>query len=414
MADSAFRLRLPMRRLRWRPAIGGLRSYIPAIIVAAVLIAIPAAAEPDEVYSEKPAEAAARYLAARRQLEAKTDLSVETILARGPAVRGAVIEVAGRVAGRTTDGVGASVPLNFMLRPVGVREPIYIDATADSPLVRVGNMVHVLAQLPSDAQPLDHYVMREIVLSADLPESERKDIAEKGEDIDVAPTTDPASASQLPVMLQADDVTTKHLTGSVSAGTAGNGGAPNGGIPNSEQALPGRPGTEFPDSEQWGTNEAVTTWMQWVMTQNGDLTQMQARLVVESVLYYSYKFTIDHRLVFAMIKYESNFSPSCRSHAGAMGLTQLMPGTARGLGVTDPWDIQQNIMGGVKYLSQQLYCFEGKGKSNYEQTILGLACYNAGPNAVKRAGGVPNITETRRYVKRVAELFLQLWQNGMP
>jgi hypothetical protein len=414
MADSAFRLRLPMRRLRWRPAIGGLRSYIPAIIVAAVLIAIPAAAEPDEVYSEKPAEAAARYLAARRQLEAKTDLSVETILARGPAVRGAVIEVAGRVAGRTTDGVGASVPLNFMLRPVGVREPIYIDATADSPLVRVGNMVHVLAQLPSDAQPLDHYVMREIVLSADLPESERKDIAEKGEEIDVAPTTDPASTSQLPVTLQADDVTTQPLTGSVSTGTAGNGGTPNGGIPNSEQALPGRPGTEFPDSEQWGTNEAVTTWMQWVMRQNGDLTQMQARLIVESVLYYSYKFTIDHRLVFAMIKYESNFSPSCRSHAGAMGLTQLMPGTASGLGVTDPWDIQQNIMGGVKYLSQQLYSFEGKGKSNYEQTILGLACYNAGPNAVKRAGGVPNITETRRYVKKVAELFLQLWQNGMP
>ncbi len=372
-------------------------------IVAAALISVPVAAEPDDVYSEKPAEAAARYLAARRQLEARTDLSVDAILARGPAVRGTVVEIAGKITGRTTDDVCEERPLNFILRPAAATQPVYIDATADNPLVRVGSLVHVLVYLPSDAQPLDHYVMREIILSADLPDAERKDIREHGDEADVAPAGG-TTAPELPGALNPGAATTPPSTSSATPADT----------PKAEQALPQRPGTEFPDSQQWGTNAAVATWRQWIMGQNGDLTQMRARLIVESVLYYSYKFTIDHRLVFAMMKYESNFNPSCLSHAGAMGLTQLMPGTARYLGVSDPWDIQQNIMGGVRYLSEQLYSFEGKGKSNYEQTILGLACYNAGPNAVKRAGGVPNFTETRRYVKRVADLFLQMWQNGMP
>lgn len=408
MAVYALSFRLPMTCSGRPIGVSGLRGYFLAVAVVAVLISTPTAAELDDAYSEKPAEAAARYLAARRQLQARTDLSVDAILAKGPAIRGAAIEIVGRIAGRTTDGVGAQRPINFMLRPAGAREPIYIDATADSPLVRVGNLVHVLAYLPSDAQPLDHYVMREIILSADLPDAERKDIRENGDEGDATPTG-PPTGPKLPGTPDPGAETTPPSGSSAAAGDA-----PSGETPNGKQALPQRPGTEFPDSELWGTNEAVATWMQWVMGQNGNLTQIQARLIVESVLYYSYKFTIDHRLVFAMMKYESNFNPSCLSHAGAMGLTQLMPGTARYLGVSDPWDIQQNIMGGVRYLSEQLYSFEGKGKSNYDQTILGLACYNAGPNAVKRAGGVPNITETQRYVKRVADLFLQMWQNGMP
>jgi len=85
-----------------------------------------------------------------------------------------------------------------------------------------------------------------------------------------------------------------------------------------------------------------------------------------------------------------------------------MPGTAAGLGV-DRWDIEQNIMGGIKYLSDQLHAYSGR--SNYEQFALGLASYNAGPGAVKRAGGVPNIPETVRYVKKVGDLFVQLYRT---
>ena len=135
-------------------------------------------------------------------------------------------------------------------------------------------------------------------------------------------------------------------------------------------------------------------------------------IIVRSVLYYSAFFGIDHRLAFAMIKCESDYDPKCLSHSGAMGLCQLMPFNAKDYGV-DPWDLEQNIKGGLNELSEHLKSFSSK--SNYEQCILGLACYNAGPGAVKRAGNqVPNITETQHYVKRVGDLFYQLWKSGMP
>jgi len=75
----------------------------------------------------------------------------------------------------------------------------------------------------------------------------------------------------------------------------------------------------------------------------------------------------------------------------------------------DRWDIEQNINGGIKYLSEQLHAYSDR--SNYEQFALGLASYNAGPNAVKRAGGVPPFAETQRYVKKVGDLFVQLFKT---
>jgi soluble lytic murein transglycosylase-like protein len=103
---------------------------------------------------------------------------------------------------------------------------------------------------------------------------------------------------------------------------------------------------------------------------------------------------IDPALLAGLVRQESNFDPTAGSPAGARGLTQLMPGTAAGLGVTDVTDPLQSLDGGAKYLKQQLDAFGG-------DVTKALAAYNAGPGAVQRYGGVPPYAETQNYVQKV-------------
>ena len=104
------------------------------------------------------------------------------------------------------------------------------------------------------------------------------------------------------------------------------------------------------------------------------------------------KYNVSESLLKAIAKAESDFNPDCVSSAGAMGIMQLMPETAKGLGVDDPYDPEQNIMGGAKCISLKLKEFKGDVK-------LALAAYNAGSGAVRRNGGVPSYCNT--YVNRV-------------
>jgi soluble lytic murein transglycosylase-like protein len=105
-------------------------------------------------------------------------------------------------------------------------------------------------------------------------------------------------------------------------------------------------------------------------------------------------YGVNPGFVRAIIHAESRFNPNAVSHVGAQGLMQLMPVTARYLGVSDPFDMRQNIFAGVKYLSNLLDRFDG-------DVGLAAAAYNAGPNAVARRGGIPPFRETRGYVKKV-------------
>ncbi len=149
-------------------------------------------------------------------------------------------------------------------------------------------------------------------------------------------------------------------------------------------------------SEKAGLETAIAHLL--AQLKSGHLSWPQLVQMVEGL---ARRFGLDPRLVEAVILQESGGDPTARSSVGALGLMQLMPGTAASLGVKNPLDPQQNLEGGMSYLLQLLQQFKGNLK-------LALAAYNAGPGAVKRYGGVPPYAETQRYVQDV----LQIYRKG--
>ena len=110
------------------------------------------------------------------------------------------------------------------------------------------------------------------------------------------------------------------------------------------------------------------------------------------------RHNVDANLVRSVVKVESNFNPNAVSRKGAMGLMQLMPGTARSLHVRNPVDPEQNVDAGVRHLKTLLESYGGDIK-------LSLAAYNAGAGAVARSSGVPRFAETQNYVRRITSLY---------
>lgn len=151
-------------------------------------------------------------------------------------------------------------------------------------------------------------------------------------------------------------------------------------------------------------NRSSPAFQQTSMKQSPDVDRPEESTtpstdVSPAVSHAAKKFDMDPELIHSIIKSESNYNTNAESNAGAQGLMQLMPETARELGITDPYDPEQNIEGGTKYLSQML----NRYNDNLE---LAVAAYNAGPGKVDQYQGIPPNRETKNYVQNVMDDYL--------
>ncbi len=170
---------------------------------------------------------------------------------------------------------------------------------------------------------------------------------------------------------------------------------------------PKPPGTS---AKAWNLapNAATPYYAAFIKQRNKRLSDAEAVRIATGVINFSVNYGVDARLIMAMVMVESGFNPGATSRSGAMGLGQLMPGTARGMGVGNPYDSIDNLYGMVRLVRGHLDKYGKQTGEAYESLVLALAAYNAGGGAVKRHGGVPPYRETQNYVRKVIAAYQRL------
>jgi soluble lytic murein transglycosylase-like protein len=171
----------------------------------------------------------------------------------------------------------------------------------------------------------------------------------------------------------------------------------------------GRGGDRKP-GKQWTlpASEVTPIYASFIRKQNSRLSDDEAYRIAQAIVGFSIHYKVDARLIMAMVMVESGFDPNAVSRTGAMGLGQLMPGTADWMQVDNPFDATDNLYGTVKLVRTHLDQYKAQTGRDFDALVLSLAAYNAGAGAVKRAGGVPNYRETQNYVRKVIGLYYRL------
>lgn len=159
-------------------------------------------------------------------------------------------------------------------------------------------------------------------------------------------------------------------------------------------------------------SQVVPIYAGFIKHDNKRLTDAEALRIARGIVDFSIQYGVDARLIMAMVMVESDFDPNSTSHSGARGLGQLMPGTAKWMGVSDVYDSIDNLYGTVKLVRHTLDQYNRQTGDSFRSLVLMLAAYNAGEGAVKRHGGVPPFRETQRYVKRVIDLYRRFSGRG--
>jgi hypothetical protein len=160
-----------------------------------------------------------------------------------------------------------------------------------------------------------------------------------------------------------------------------------------------------------GAQQVYPAYRSFIANHNRKLSDKQVDDITRTLLIFSERLDMDPRLVMAIFIAESDFDPNCTSHAGAMGIGQLMPENARELGLSNPYDPVQNVAGSIWLLKSHLNQYSGgaaQDEIKMRDIVLMAAAYNAGPGAVRKYKGVPPYRETQNYVKKVTRLYKQL------
>jgi len=152
-------------------------------------------------------------------------------------------------------------------------------------------------------------------------------------------------------------------------------------------------------------SQVTPVYASFIKSRNKRLNDSEAMRIAQSIVGFSIRDGVDARLIMAMVMVESGFNPSATSRVGAMGLGQLMPGTARSFGLTNAYDSVQNLYATVRTIRGHLERYGKKSEEAFEALILSLAAYNAGSGNVRRHGGVPPFRETQNYIRKVISLY---------
>lgn len=300
---------------------------------------------------------AKEYLSLRKKLSAVTS-PLSTYKSNPSSVLGKTVELTGRVEGMMSSGRTTSFILNCENEGLVIRAGEKLDSSISN-----GNTIRVLAKVgPDSVSNLSDLALEGTICEYDLAQAERAAA--------VSSRKSKSHSSPKPLYRGSDP-------------------------------------TFFPSSNRGrGVNmssRAMSVYAPYrsaVMRFNPNLSEQQADVITKSILGYSERYGVDPRLVIALIITESGFRPTATSRTGAMGLCQLMPRTARGMGVSNAYDPEQNIEASVRLIRGHL--------DKYGDLSLALSAYNAGPGAVKKHGGVPPYRETRNYIEKVSRIYKAL------